>query len=243
VLLDAEQIAFLAIIAAGSFLQAVTGFGFALVVVPPSLVFVDRLTVVTALNLLSPALNVLLLRRIQAPVETRLVRLFLPFAFAGMPLGVLALHLVPIGPFKVLAGALAIGFGLLMTAGRLAIPQGPSAVATTGLISGALQTSTTLSGPPIVMLLLAGNRAPLAVRRTLATMFLSMSLPTVVLLAATGSLTGEGLVSAAVGLPVALASGYVGDRASRRVPREWFRVVSLGVILVAGGISVVSGLL
>ena len=223
-------------------MQAVTGFGFALVVVPPSIVLVDRLTVVTALIVMSPSLNALLVGRIKAEVDRRLIVTVLVAALAGMPLGLLVLRELPNAPFQVLAGTLSIAFAALLQTGRFRLPQRQGAYAATGFLSGAIQMATTMSGPPIVIMLLSGDRTTGVVRRTLAVLFIGMAIPTLAILALTHSTTREGVLFGVAAIPVVLLSGYAGDQVARRLPLHLFRVLSLGAIYAAGAFGVVSGL-
>lgn len=209
---------------------------------PPAVVLTDRLNVVTALNLMSPSLNLLLLRRIPGTVDRRVAAWLIPSAILGMPLGLWVLHELPNGPFRILAGGLSILFGAMMHIGRFNLPQTPLAFGMTGFISGTLQTSTTMSGPPMVMALLSGSRPATMIRRTLAVLFLGMTGPTLALMAATGTYTATGAVQALVAIPLVLLAGYLGDRVSRRVPRERFRAISLALIYATGLFGVISGL-
>ena len=211
-------------------------------VVPPAVVLTDRLNVVTALNLMSPVLNLLLLRRIPGKVDRQAATWLIPTAVLGMPLGLLILHELPTGPFRILAGGLSIVFGAMLHARRFDLPQTRLAFGLTGFISGTLQTSTTMSGPPMVMALLSGSRPATTIRRTLAVLFLGMTGPTVLLLTVTRTYTGAGVLQAVAAVPLVLAAGYLGDRVSRRVPRERFRTISLALIYATGVFGVVSGI-
>jgi uncharacterized membrane protein YfcA len=237
-----EFLEFLVIVSLGSLLQALTGFGFALVVVPPALVVLDRLTVVTALVVMSPALNALLIGRIRAPVDRRLIVIVLASSLAGMPLGLVVLKTLPSDPFRVLASALSILFASLLHTGRVALPQNTAGYGGTGFVSGLLQTSTTMSGPPLVMLLLSGDRTVATIRRTLAIMFIFLAIPTLALLAVTGSATRDGIVYGLAALPVVVLAGFIGHRLARRLSRARFQGFSLGMIYATGLFGIVSGL-
>lgn len=209
---------------------------------PPAVVLTDRLNVITALNLMSPLLNLLLLRRVPGKVDRQAATWLLPMAMLGMPVGLVILRELPTGPFRILAGGLSIVFGAMIHARRFDLPQTRLAFGLTGLLSGALQTSTTMSGPPVVMALLSGSRPATMIRRTLAVIFLGMALPTIVLLGVTRTYTGAGILQAAAAIPLVLLAGYLGDRVSRRVPRERFRTISLALVYATGVFGIVSAI-
>ena len=105
---------------------------------------------------------------------------------------------------------------------------GPEAVAppswarpAAGLVSGALNTSTSTGGPPVVLLLLARGLPPAAVRDTLTASFVGFAAMTTLALALTGTggaVPEAGWVAALV--PPALLGHLAGRRAFRRLARD-----------------------
>jgi len=111
-----------------------------------------------------------------------------------------------------------------------------------GFASGALTTSISVSGPPIVLWLEARGVRPEEFRASLAASFLALNLAGgAVLLVAEGS---GALDAAAVAPLLALvAAGYaLGALAFRRLDRERFFAVVLVLVAATGVASVVAGL-
>lgn len=202
----------------GAALQSGTGFGFALVAAPFLFALLGPQQAVTAGVLLGLLLNALTLaterRRPQvlARDTTRLVGWSLP----GLALGALALRELPervLSVLVALAVLAALALRLRSRVRRRAVAARPRAwqAPVAGAMSGALSTSTSLSGPPLVFHLLARGAPAAAMRDTLAAIFVvqaSLGLPALML-------------SATFDVPDAvwalLAAGLAGQLLGRRV--------------------------
>lgn len=174
----------------GSGLQSATGFGYAMFAAPILFVLLGPREAVTLGVLLGLLTNGLLLatERRRPVVLTRDAVVLVAWSVPGLVLGAIVLREVPERPLSALV-ALAVfaGLGLRLRGDRAASPprlrawHAPAA----GASSGALATSTSLGGPPLVFYLLARAAEPAALRDTLAAIF---------------------IVEAALGLPVLLVT-------------------------------------
>jgi uncharacterized protein len=112
-----------------------------------------------------------------------------------------------------------------------------------GVASGALTTSVSLSGPPLVLWFRARGLSPAELRASLAAAFLFLNLVGAVLLLAAGG--GPGAVEPSVlGLLLVLvvAGHLLGARLFRLVDAERFSVMVLALVAAGGLASVVAGL-
>ena len=167
----------------GAALQSATGFGFALVAAPILFALLGPQQAVTAGVLLGLLLNVLTLttERRRPQVLGRDAALLLAWSVPGLALGALALRELPEGVLSALV-AVAVFAALAVrvrarrrvrpVVGRMRAWRLPAA----GAASGALSTSTSLSGPPLVFHLLARGAAPAPMRDTLAAIFAAQAL-------------------------------------------------------------------
>lgn len=208
---------------AGAALQSATGFGFALVAAPVLFALLGPQEAVSAGVLLALLLNGLTLatERRRPAVLWRDAVVLVAWSLPGLALGALALRELPERPLSVLVAlAVLAALGLRVRArsrpdGVVPRPRrwhGPVA----GLASGALATSTSLSGPPLVFCLLARGAAPAAMRDTLAAIFVAeaaLSFP--VLLA-------SGTFALPAGVWALLAAGLAGQLLGRRA-FAWLR--------------------
>jgi uncharacterized membrane protein YfcA len=231
---------------AGAAVQSATGFGFALVLSPALFATMDPVEAVTALLVLGLALNVLVLFEGGRPehVDWRALAPALVAALPGLAVGVVALTQLSKELLQVAVGIaviLAAGWQLRQRRAARRPRLAPSAAWAVGFASGALTTSISVSGPPIVLWLEARGVHPAEFRATLAASFLALNLAGgVVLVAAEG--TGA-LDLGAVGLLLGLvAAGYaLGAVAFRRLDRERFFTLVLVLVACTGTASVVAG--
>jgi len=121
---------------------------------------------------------------------------------------------------------------LLARGPSAALPRGTDVLA--GFVSGVLSTSTSTSGPPLVLALQAKGPSPDEFRGTIAASFLAQGWITLVAFWLAGRLDAEIGRLALIGLP-GLVVGFVGgELLSRRVRPERFRSVVLALLIVTG---------
>jgi uncharacterized protein len=226
---------------AGAAVQSATGFGFALVLSPALFAVMDPVEAVTALLVLGLALNLLVLFEGGRPehVDWRALVPMLVAAVPGLAIGAVALTELSKEVLQV-----AVGVAVIAAAGwqrrRPVLP--PSAAWGAGFVSGALTTSISVNGPPLVLWLEARGVHPEEFRASLAASFLALNLAGgAVLLAAEG--TGAFDAEAIAVLFALVVAGYaLGAVAFRRLDREKFFNLVLVLIVLTGAASVVAGL-
>ena len=233
---------FCLVIGFASLLQAILGFGSALVAVPLALLFLPKETVVSSMFMVGLSLNGFLSVRIRGPISPRTVVILFFASLFGLPLGLAILRAIPINTMQVFVGCLVVLFTVLLQWGKLRLPQNALLTVVAGFLSGVLNTSTSMSGPP-VLILLAGQGLPKdQFRRTLVSFFFVSGLVAALSLVAAGVLTPQRASYGVAAIPFVFLAGYVGDRISARLPERPFRVLALTVLLIAGAYSVVAGL-
>ncbi len=229
----------------GAALQSATGFGFALVSAPILFALLGPREAVTAGIVVAIMLNSLTLaterRRPQVLVSDALV--IVAWSLPGIALGVLALREVPEQPLSVVV-AIAVLAGLaLRVRGRRAdtVPRPrPWYLPAAGLTAGALGTSTSLNGPPLVFCLLARRATSAQMRDTLAAIFLAeavIGLPALLL-----SDTFTAPRAAGVLLLAGLAGQLVGRRAFGWLQGDRYENVVLVVLALTALIAVATSI-
>jgi uncharacterized protein len=231
-----------AAVAAGAALQSATGFGFSLVAAPLVFAVVEPEEAVGLLIVLGSEVNLLTLlgeRRRPRPV-VRECAVLLSFALPGAVAGVAVLRALDPVALQV---AVSVGVVATLVARRLAgsrrAPGWAGPVA--GMAAGALTTSTTTAGPPLIVYLLGRRLEPVQVRDTVPVCFLGLSVVGVVALWITGTsgaVPDAGLVALLV--PV-VAAGHVAGRPlfASLVRAGRYEAVLVGVLVasVAGGLA------
>lgn len=233
---------FVAVMFVSCLLQGILGYGSALVAVPLALIFLPKETVVSSMFAVGLSLNGFLSVRIKEPISHRPVIILFFASLLGMPVGLWILTAIPVNAMKVFVGSLVVLFTILLQWGRFKLPQNAFLTGIAGFFSGLLNTSTSMSGPP-VFILLAGQGLPKdQFRRTLVSFFFVSGLVAALMLALSGVMTLQRVSYGVVAIPFVFLAGYVGDRLSTRLPERPFRVLALAVLFLAGAYGVVSGL-
>ncbi len=217
-----ELLYFLLVILTASVLQAITGFGGALIAAPLLLLMVDKTTSVVSLAFVSIAINIVLLVTIKKQIDKKtFYDLFLP-SLVGLPIGMLVLKNLSTPYLQILVGGLSLIFAFLLFSKSFAVESSKAKRMFAGLFSGILRTSVGLNSPPIVLLLARENTDKDEMRKTLAFIFLMMSIVSVFMFFFAGYLTVEVWRYGLLSIPVALLGGWVGSLISKRVSQKDF---------------------
>jgi len=133
-----------------AFLQTSTGFGFSQVSVPFLItLFAPRDTLQITL-ILSLAISLVTLRSTRAAVDMALLKRWIWSALAGLPVGILLFHFLPVLWIK-LALAASLAVAMLFLSFRLRLRRTARRDALSGFLSGALTSSIGLPGPPLLV--------------------------------------------------------------------------------------------
>ncbi|HEV7806052.1 MAG TPA: sulfite exporter TauE/SafE family protein [Solirubrobacteraceae bacterium] len=218
----------------GAGLQSATGFGFALVSAPVLFAVLGPRHAVSAGALLSIELGLLTLateRRVPRVLAGEALAL-IAWSLPGLAIGAVALRELPDRVLSVLVavgvlGALGLRLrgrslapgtvvqsgrepGVVGSAGNVIPPAQGWHTAAAGVTSGALSTATSLSGPPLVLHLVARGLSPDQMRDTLAALFVALAVLT------TGALMLADTFELPSGLVVLLVAGIAGQVIGRR---------------------------
>lgn len=228
-------IAFLA-----SICQSVTGFGFALVMAPLITVVWAVKPGIAATVMLGLFGNLVLLRQVRGHVSApRVGGLLAGFAIGAVP-GVLVFE-------RVDEDVLRVGVGVAVLAATAAMYRAPEIDhrhdgfglrMLAGAVSGAIGSSTSLSGPPVVLYLVGRVREIDTFRATVLAYFVPSSVLVLMSYLIIGQVTEDVLVMAAFGAPAVLLGMPVGAWLRGHLDPDRFRVVVLAV-LVGASVSVV----
>lgn len=227
---------FLAIILVASILQAITGFGGALIAAPLLLLFFDKTTSVVSLAFVSIVINALLLYSIRRPIDRKtFYDLFIP-SLIGLPIGLFILNNFSAGALRIFVGGLSLIFAILLFSKSFTIQSSKLRRIFAGFFSGVLRTSVGLNSPPVVLLLASENTDKDEMRKTLAFLFFWMSILSVVLFFFTDYLTKEVWGYALWSIPAALIGGWIGNAISKKVSQKGF--IWSVFILIAASLAV-----
>jgi hypothetical protein len=111
-----------------------------------------------------------------------------------------------------------------------------------GFIAGVLQTSTGLSGPPVVLLLSGSGIAKNSMRKILVVFFFWESVLAIPVFFVTRVLTLQGIIFGVCVVPFALAAGYVGNQVAHKIPAAKYRAMALITVCLTGAYAIYAGL-
>jgi uncharacterized membrane protein YfcA len=211
--------------------------------------------------LLAPLYSVLWGPRIGVPVML-LMELFvsaqlLPKAFGQadrrviLPIGAAAVLMTPVGAFVLLTadqdilrrsiGLLVLVFGLLLASGWRYRGKRPLSLnVAVGTLAGLLKGATGISGPPVILYLLAGPEEAKRHRANLILFFATIAVVSVIP-PAIGGLMGLGAFAKLVLLlPAMLLCVPIGARLFHVIPERWYRRLALTFLVATGAVTLLA---
>lgn len=237
---------FLAAISVIAFLaaaaQAITGFGFALVLVPLlSLVYDPKAAVIVSLTLGMLSKLPLFLPHARLVRPAVLAPLTLA-AFVGIYFGTRLLIYADPSLVRVLIGITVIILCIpLFFDLRWRVKRERLATMLVGLVSGSLTGSTSMGGPPVVLFGVNQNWPRETFRANLLAYFIITNLFTLTLIAQAGVITRDVLLTDAKMIPGLVLGLLVGNTVFHRVPTQVFQRVIVLFVVATGVIGVYSG--
>jgi len=189
--------------------------------------------------------NLMLLREVRGHVVIPRVSGLLVGFLIGIVPGIFVIE-------KVDADTLRVGVGAVVLIATFALYRQPNIDpghdsfglrVMAGAISGAIGSSTSLSGPPIVLYLVGRVREIDAFRATILAYFLPSGILITISYIIVGQITRDVLLMAAAGVPAVLLGLPVGGWLRSHLDPERFRLVVLAVLVGASVSVVASGIL
>src|SRR5690625_550455 len=202
--------AFVAIIS-----QLLTGFGFALVLIPLLMLVIEPTQAVTVSIILGLVLNSTVAYRECEHIRRAQAGQLIASSVFGLPLGLGVLYLVSAPALRIIIAVVALA--LIIVALKVAIRATRFTTLACGLLSGTLLPSTGVSGPPLVVLMRAQNYTVRQYRATLAAVFTVQCLTGLLLLLADGRLQQAVFIYAGMGALMLPLGYFVGERLFRYI--------------------------
>jgi len=234
------------VVCGASALAGVTGFGFALVCTPLLLLAGFPLAQVVVVNLaIGMITRLATVVRLRDAVDRRRATSLVAGCVPGLLLGALARDAVDGAVLKVLAGGLAVlvAVYLLVRPGEPRPPDpGPTSrlpAGVAGVVGGFLGITTSLNGPPPVILLARQHVAPRQFVADMAVYLVTCNGLALVLIGLAGDLAVDGLwLLLACWLPGALLGNVLGTAFGGRLPVVLFRRLTLWLVMITGAATV-----
>jgi len=217
----------------GALVRGYTGFGASMFWVASLALIYPPTSVVPTVLALEVLASLTLLPAVAGQVQWRSMSWMLGATAVTMPFGVALLSVLPTRPMRlVIASAILLGTVALASGVQLAGEPGRRSALVAGSVSGVVNGSAGIGGPPAVLLYFSGTTAAEVGRATLIAYFLGTDAFGFGFMAAAGLVDHDVLVHAAVFAPLALAGIMGGQYLFRRTGGHGFRRVVLTVLVV-----------
>ena len=221
-----------------------TGFGSALIAMPLMLLVGFTLPEVVVVNLVTGVLSRLAVAyRLRDRIDWRRVALLGFGSLPGAWLGAETVNLLPAHYVKAVAGAVVMlsGIYLAIPAGGRQWTPSSAAQAATGAVGSYLSTTTSLGGPPPVLLLSRARIPPLSFLADLAGYFIVTNTMSLGILQVRDEIPHAVLWPM---LPVFVAAAVVGNVVGLRIagllPTKVFRAAVIALVIAAGALTIAS---
>lgn len=226
-----------------SFVRGVSGFGFALVLVPVLLLFVDpRDVVVTSLSLGFAGQIVLLIYSFKK-VDLKRILPMAGSSLLGIPVGVWIISVISPNTLKLVIAVVILCSAVLLACGyRKSITNERVSGGVVGFVSGILASSTSLGGPPVVLFMHNQDWPKEAIYPSLAAYFGFVMVFSLMALLISGNVTTGNITTSLTFLPAMLLGILTGLFFFRRVSHRFFRLFSMIVIIGAAIMGIISAL-
>jgi len=235
-----QALAIFLLAAGAAVVQSLTGLGFGLIIVPPLVMVLGAKDAVVVSNVLGTVLSGVMLTRIHAGVEWRMSLVLLASAVAGMPIGLAILILIDPGLLQVLIASTVIFFTILLTRGMQIHSAGLLGDAVSGVLSGILRMSTSMSGPPVVIYLQGRGLTSDRFRATLAAFFVASGCISIVLFLASGQFSRKIGLELLPGLPALFFGLAVGGALYSRIDELRFRRLVRTVLFASAALAILA---
>ncbi|MEO3472436.1 sulfite exporter TauE/SafE family protein [Roseomonas sp. CAU 1739] len=238
VLADWRLLAAVLATAVAGVMRGYSGFGTAVILAPVySLLWGPRAGVPVML-LMELVVSVQLLPSAMKEADRRVVLPLGGAAAIATPLGAWILFTVDGEVLRRFIGGFVLVFGLLLMSGWRYHGSRPLGLnIAIGTVAGLLKGSTGMSGPPVILYLLAGLEEAKRHRANLIMFFATIAIVSVIVPILGGLVDLTALLRLAVVLPVMALTVPLGARLFHVVPVSLYRPFAMGVLLVAGGLA------
>ncbi len=236
-----EVILFAAVVCLASYFQGVVGFGQGLIVAPLAFVVFDKSVALTVLVVIAVVINAYLTVRAKEPLDRKTFNPLIIGTVVGLPFGLLVARTASLSALQLGAGMISIATAALLVFYRVKLVKRRWHTLLAGALSGFMQTSTTLSGPPVALILTAQDTPKKVMRTLLPAYFVVLMLVTVPLFAVTGLLSGKGALIGLLAAPLVLISAYIGGHHGDTIEQGKYRFLTLGTVFIAGAFAVYHG--
>ncbi len=223
-------------------IQGATGFGFSLISVPLLMIFLSPKIAIPVVLIHTIILNAIIIFELKKKLDLKKIWPLMIAGLLGMPIGTYALVIINTEIIKVIAGGVIIIFSIALLLGyKKSVKNEKIAFLPIGILSGFLNGSTSMSGPPIVLFYSNQGLDKQSFRANLVIYFLFLNIVTAISYLIAGVFNGLVIKYSLIFLPIMIAGTLIGMVLTRRINEKTFKKVILLIVLISGLAAVASG--
>lgn len=215
--------------------QGLTSFGFALISVPFLSILLPIPEVVPIVVILSLGTNLIMMRDSFKEVDFRKIGILVASSLVAAPVGALALTQVHPNLIKTTAGVvILVASGLLLLGRSFPVKSERLAFVPVGLLSGFLNGSVSMSGPPVALFLSNQGTKKEEFRANITLYAIILNFFTLIAFLSGGLVTGSTVAKCLWLIPSMIVGVLIGSRIVSRVNQDRFKKVVLVLLLLSG---------
>lgn len=228
-----------------SLVQGITGFGFALIAVPLLSLFIPELRNITPIIVIYSFLtNIIVLYKTKQYIDLKKILPLVIFGILATPIGTYILLYVNVNTLKIIVGAIITVTALAMLKNyKINIKNQNISYGVVGLLSGLLNGSTGLSGPPVVLLLTNQNTNKDVFRANLTFYGITTNIFAIILFVSEGIINNSVINFKVLYLPALIIGVFYGIKISSKINETLFKTITIYLILILGLYTVISTIL
>lgn len=229
------------IIFLASFIQGVTGFGFALLAVPLLSYILPLKSIVPLVVFYSLVTNLFILKETRNNIKLNEIRWVIIFGIIGIPAGVYFLKVIDVNILKILIGTLILITTVAMMRGfKIKMKNEVLSSGIAGFLSGFLNGSISMSGPPVVIFLTNRGSNKDTFRANLTAYAIVTNIITIGSFIISG-VTGMENIGHLVYLSPGLFAGvFAGTFLTHRINEALFKNIVLVLMIITGVTTVIT---
>ena len=229
------------IVLLAAFIRAICGFGYALLSTPLLTFIFDVKSVVVMNVVLSTASCMLALVYMRRHIDFRRTLFISLGSIPGLLLGTYLLATLDPSIIKLAIAVIVIPFSVLLLLGHShQFKRDTLSCGVAGFVSGVFLASTSLGGPPVVLLLLNQGLTKERFVATIAVFFIFTGAILTGTFTSLGMITVDLLIKIAILLPALWLGFYTGMKVLFRINPVLFKKFASGIVLIAAVLTIVS---
>ncbi|XMB85595.1 sulfite exporter TauE/SafE family protein [Mycoplasmatota bacterium WC44] len=233
--MEIEYILIFLIIFIGALIQGMTSFGSSLFALPLLLYFLDVKEIVPLLATYNLFMNTLIFRKIGKDANLKSISPLLITAIIFTLVGAFALKGLDTKYIKITIGIMMLITSTTSLFGLKVLFKKPEKLfIPVGMVSGLLNGSTGMSGPPVLLFLSNQNVEKNVFRSTLTSYFLVLNVISITTYAFTKIYNNDVLKLVVLYLPALISGTLIGIKLGNKINEKLFKKIVLGFVFVMG---------